>query len=202
MAVETFDGEGGISRWEIHELTRRKVSLKHLESRKVQRQAPVRLTLGLNPLKGGNEEYAIRMAAAMEVERIVAVFFARSDVKVDVSSMKNRIERWRKLAISEVAQSGGAYLPDISESISFGELIESSKEPGILFDEESDETDFEMELSSGMEIIALVGPEGGIERSESDLAREAEWHIASLGPWTLRADLASALVPSWVYGRV
>jgi 16S rRNA (uracil1498-N3)-methyltransferase len=127
------------------------------------------------------------------------VFFARSDVKLDSSSIKNRIGRWRKIAVSEVAQSGGAFLPDIADAIPFRELIEKPEGPGILFDEESDGSGFGMELAEGMEIIALVGPEGGIERNESELAKNAGWIVASLGNWILRADLAGALVPLWMY---
>jgi len=202
MAIETFDGEGGIARWEIVGVTRREVRLTHLAGEKVERRAPVRLILGLNPLKAGNEDFAVRMAAAMEVTAILPVIFARSEIPLDEAALKRRIDRWRRLCTSEVAASGGAYVPDIPGAVSLKEAIEATQGRGVLFDEEADPVGTEHRFSAGETVTALVGPEGGLEREEVELAREKGYGIASLGPWTLKAELAAALAPSWVYSRV
>jgi 16S rRNA (uracil1498-N3)-methyltransferase len=202
MEIETFDGAGGIARWKIVSITRREVRLTHLASEKLERRAPVRLILGLNPLKAGNEDFAVRMAAAMEVTAILPVIFARSEIPLDEATLKRRIDRWRRLCTSEVASSGGAYVPDIPAAVGLREAIEATQGRGVLFDEVADPVGPEHRFSVSETLTALVGPEGGLEREEVEFARENGYEIASLGPWTLKAELAGALAPSWVYSRV
>jgi 16S rRNA (uracil1498-N3)-methyltransferase len=199
--IETFDGEGGVDLWDVSGVSHKEISLTLLEHRDAPRRSPVRLVLGLNPLKGGNEEPAIRMAAAMEVSEIVPVFFRRSEVPIDFDRLEKRLVRWLRMCVSEVSLSGGAYVPKISRPTTPSLLLDGKIE-GVLFDEEADPQVESLSFHQGSTVIALVGPEGGLERAEVELARERGLRIASLGPWVLRAELAGTLVPSWVYARV
>ena len=71
-----------------------------------------------------------------------------------------------------------------------------------MFDEEA-KAEFEaIVFTPDSVVVALIGPEGGLERKEVELAREAGLRIGSLGSWVLRAELAGALAPYWVYSRV
>ena len=200
--IETFDGNGRVDTWEIAEISRRDIRLEPIGHRNVERTGLVRLMLGLNPLKAGNEETAVRMAAAMGVEALPPVGFKRSDVPVDKSTLEKRLERWRKLCIAEVAQSGGAWLPEIREPVAFENLALDPDTRCVLFYEEADIDSRTPVFEPGQAVVALVGPEGGLTPEEVQYAIEQGMEIASLGPWTLRADLAGALVPSWVYSRV
>ncbi|HDS29654.1 MAG TPA: RsmE family RNA methyltransferase, partial [Firmicutes bacterium] len=101
--VETFDGRGGIDRWSVLDKQPKKVVLEHSAHERKSANRPVNLRLGLNPLKGANEETAIRMAASMEVMEIIPVFFFRSDIPLDDDKMESRINRWKRLTRSEVA---------------------------------------------------------------------------------------------------
>ncbi len=200
--VETFDGTGGIDSWEISEISRKAVELKHQEHIDVERRSPVNLTLGLNPLKGGSEEVAIRMAAAMEVIAISPVFFARSEVPFDNSILIKRLDRWRRLCISEVALSGGAYLPEILKPVRFIDIAVPQMSHTILFYEDVPPTEHPRVFDPDKTVVALIGPEGGLEKDEVAHALEKGIEIASLGHWTLRAELAATLVPSWVYSKI
>jgi 16S rRNA (uracil1498-N3)-methyltransferase len=199
--VETFDGEGGTDRWEVSEATSREIRLTHAGRDQVSRKSPMQLILGLNPLKGGNEETAIRMAAAMEVQEIVPVFFKRSDVPIDFVKLERRLDRWKRFCIAEVILAGGSYLPAISRPTTLASFLDGTFE-GVLFDEEADSSGESPAFALGGTVLALIGPEGGLERKEVELARESGIKIASLGAWTLRAELAGALAPYWVYSRV
>jgi 16S rRNA (uracil1498-N3)-methyltransferase len=199
--IETFDGAGGIDLWEAAEVTTRQIQLSLIEHKSVKRSSPVSLVLGINPLKGGNEETAIRMAAAMEVTEIVPVFFRRSEVPIDFNRLERRLDRWLKFCIAEVILSGGAYLPKISRPATLASFLDGRSD-GVLFDEEADPGAGPIAFKPGSLVVALVGPEGGLERKEVEVAREAGLKIGSLGSWVLRAELAGALVPYWVYSRV
>lgn len=200
--IETFDGVGGVDTWEVAEITRSKVRLKHLGHRDVPRRSPVSLTVGLNPLKAGNEEFAVRMAAAMEITELWLVVFARSEVPWDQPTLEKRTDRWRRLCISEVALSGGANLPRIAEACLFADAVSKSAGRRVVFFERAQVEATPRPFSEGEQIIAFVGPEGGLEPDEVASARANGCEIAGLGPWKLRAELAGALAPFWVYSRV
>jgi len=200
--IETFDGAGKIVDWEIVSVAKHETELRNLEiGKEVGRRAPVNLTLGLNPLKGGTEEIAIRMAAAMEVASIIPVIFKRSDIPFDAEKLESRLERWRKLCISETAQSGGAWLPGIGDPVMFEDFAIPDGRV-ILLDEDSHPGTTVEKFNPGDFVTVLTGPEGGLERDEVDSATGKGIEIASLGPWTLRSELAASIVPSWVYCRV
>ena len=201
QVVETFDGVGHSENWEITSIAKRNVSMRNLGTGKTtDRRAPVKLTLGLNPLKGGAEETAIRMATAMEVACLIPVFFTRSDVPDDPEKMMARFERWRKISISETAQSGGSWLPEIKDPVRFTDFMVDSGRV-ILLDEEADPDISVGPFDKGKVVTVLVGPEGGLERDEVRSAMERGFEVASLGPWTLRSELAGAIVPEWVYSN-
>ena len=200
--LETFDGEGTIEVWEVSHVSSKEIRAVMVGNRKVTPKAPVNLILGLNPLKGGNEEPAVRMAAAMEVREIVPVFFRRSEVPIDFDRLERRLERWRRFCIAEVILTGGAYLPRIQKPTTLSMFLDGRTD-GVLFDESADPSSAgEIHFKPGSTVVALVGPEGGVDRKEVELAVKSGFKIGSLGPWTLRAELAGALVPYWVYSKV
>lgn len=201
--IETFDGGGCVDRWEITGMSRIEIKLKHLKRVKMKRRSPVDLTLGLNPLKSGNEETAIRMAAAMEVGKLQPVIFKRSDIPFDLERLIRRVERWKKLCVGEVSASGGGYVPEILDPVTLQNFFDTKKS-GVIFDEEASPNTHipEVKFQKGKKYYALVGPEGGLEREEVELAKKNGMSVATLGPWILKAELAGALVPMWVYERV
>ena len=201
--IITFDGSGCVDRWEITGMSRIEIKLRHIKRERLKRLSPINLTLGLNPLKSGREETAVRMAAAMEVREIQPVIFQRSDIPFDLDRLLNRVDRWRKLCVGEVSASGGGYMPEILYPVTLQKFLETKKR-GVIFDEEApiDKKTTSMKFSRGKKYCALVGPEGGLERDEVEFAVGRGLDVASLGPWVLKAELAGALVPMWVYERV
>src|SRR5690606_35685626 len=49
-------------------------------------------------------------------------------------------------------------------------------------------------LRAGQPVVFVVGPEGGLEEAEVEAAREAGFHIVSLGPLVLRTETVAAAV--------
>ncbi|HEX9745638.1 MAG TPA: RsmE family RNA methyltransferase [bacterium] len=199
--IISFDGAGRVDIWEHVGVAGGKVTLRHRDSASGPRSAPINLTLALNPLKGSAEEDAIRAAAAFEVNKLIPVIFERSDIPWDKESLSKRREKWSKWCESEVAQSGGAWLPEIGEPAILKEFLSISRS-GFIFFEETTAPIERPEISSGSDIVALVGPEGGIEEDELNQAISSGLKIATLGPWILRARLAASMVPLWIYSHV
>jgi len=198
MLVDFFDGRGLVNHCEVIAVSRDDVKLHCKNTETLTRRSPLILTLALNPLKGGNEEYVIRMAAAMDVHLLLPVIFSRSEVPFDPDILAKRTDRWKRICISEIALSGGAWLPEILPPVEF-DKIPGIKGSVLIFDEDADPETQLPSIRTGSVVTAFTGPEGGLERTEVALARQRNYMVASLGNWTLRTELAGALVPFWCY---
>jgi 16S rRNA (uracil1498-N3)-methyltransferase len=198
LKIEVFDGKGTTRQCEISGMSKTEIRMAVIEENFIGRRSPLNLTVALNPLKGGNEDVAIRMAAAMDAIAIWPLIYRRSEVPFDTGILAKRIDRWRRLCISEVALSQGAWLPEIFEPEEFGK-IEKIEGTGVIFDEEADAGTMAPVFEAGSDVTAFIGPEGGLEREEVANAVRVGCKVASLGNWTLRAELAGALVPLWCY---
>ncbi|MFH1675562.1 MAG: RsmE family RNA methyltransferase [bacterium] len=199
--IETFDGQGTRCRWEIIEIISKSIKVRHIRSETIPRKSPLKLTLGLNPLKGGGEEIAVRIAASMDVFSLVPVIFTRSEIPNDLTALEKRIDRWKKWCANEVALSGGAYIPEIAPPVNFADLSQKDSIV-VLFYEDAETEKSELEFEADSEVCALVGPEGGVEHGEVESALKKGFRIGSLGPWTMRAEYAGAMVPFAIFSKV
>jgi 16S rRNA (uracil1498-N3)-methyltransferase len=111
-----------------------------------------------------------------------------------------RIARWQRIALEAAKQSGRARTPEIAPPTAFAELVknrgagESTRTMRIVFAEragQSLESVCESFADPPESLIAMVGPEGGWEDSEIEMARESGWRIVTLGGRIMRAETAT-----------
>jgi 16S rRNA (uracil1498-N3)-methyltransferase len=117
----------------------------------------------------------------------------------DERDAAKRVERWRRLALEAAKQSGRARVPTVGEPRAFDAFANEEPRAGsprLLFAERG---------GSGLDapaagsstpttVTALVGPEGGWDDEELELARACGWTIVTLGGRTLRAETAALTV--------
>jgi 16S rRNA (uracil1498-N3)-methyltransferase len=53
-------------------------------------------------------------------------------------------------------------------------------------------------ITSGDKVAVFIGPEGGFDESEIELAKEAGFEIITLGKRILRTETAGFTVMSWI----
>jgi len=162
-------------------------------------ESPLGLTLAVALLKGEKFDLVVQKATELGATRVAPVETKRSDVRLrDESSGSKRVERWRRLALEAAKQSGRARVPAVEEPAPFAAFVGRAPrehEARALF-AEGGGAPLDSLTTAGRPpaVVALVGPEGGWEEEEIELARAHGWRIITLGGRTLRAETAAITV--------
>jgi 16S rRNA (uracil1498-N3)-methyltransferase len=188
------DGSGKEVLAEIESLDKASVNLKFIEVRKNDNEPIREVTLYCSVLKKENFELVVQKAVEVGVSKIVPIITNRT-VKIGVKS-----DRLDKIIKEAAEQSGRSFLPILDEPINFTEAVALSKinDQNLMFDI-SGQMLITPDDTTGS-IGLFIGPEGGWEAVEIDLARKAGIHVVSLGKLTLRAETA-AIVVTYLFAK-
>ncbi|HEX5706672.1 MAG TPA: 16S rRNA (uracil(1498)-N(3))-methyltransferase [Pyrinomonadaceae bacterium] len=202
--VYVFDGEGREFLCRVGSAAReREATLEVVAAAEPQSaESPLALTLAVALLKGEKFDMVVQKATELGASLIVPVLTRRADVRPrDARDAARRVERWRRLALEAAKQSGRARVPRVEEPCAFESLIAracGADELRVLFAERGGARLSEVSGADGRAatkaVTALVGPEGGWEDEELELARGEGWHVVTLGGRTLRAETAALTV--------
>lgn len=162
-----------------------------------------RVTLYQGLPKKDKMEWIIQKAVELGVHEIVPVMTSRSIVKLeDKKKELKKLERWQSIAESAAKQSRRGYIPRIRPVLSFQNAVKEagSLDLSLVPYEKSEgmqkTRDHIRGIRKDMEIGIMIGPEGGFEESEIQLAKEAGIHPISLGRRILRTETAGLAVLS------
>ena len=204
IEINVFDGEGREFLCKIEKIEKKISSLIIVsEIDPVSAESNLELVLAVGLLKGEKFDLVVQKAVELGVSRIQPLYTKRSDVKFSVKDTKT--ERWRKIALEAAKQSGRAKLTKIEEPREFEQFIEhfhtspAAGEGRILFTEREGRG-FEIDRKF-KKITALVGPEGGWEKSELDSALKGGFELITFGGRILRAETAAITVASILQHR-
>ena len=151
--------------------------------------------------KSDKMELIIQKAVELGVHQVIPVASKRAVVKLDKKKEEKKIARWQAISESAAKQSKRMYVPEIAGVMSFKQAVDYAKDLDIVL--------FPYELAEGMkktkEIIGkinpgqsigiFIGPEGGFEESEVELAKEkADAQVITLGKRILRTETAGLTV--------
>jgi 16S rRNA (uracil1498-N3)-methyltransferase len=191
-----FDGSGREFRCKIESIGKRETVLNILEQ--VTPKSPesnLNLTLAVALLKGEKFDLVIQKTCELGVSRIVPLQTKRADVKIkDAKEIEKKLERWRRIALAAVKQSGRARLMQIDALVSFENFIETASGTRLLFSERNGAGLEELGDRNAAVMTAVVGAEGGWEDSEIEGARRKGFHIITLGGRILRAETSAIVV--------
>ncbi len=124
--------------------------------------------------------------------RIVPVMTARCVSKPDEKSAAKKNARWQKIAEEAAKQSGRGVIPQVASLMSFSEAVKEASRSGeiILFFEGGGQSIRNLVSEQTKELAVFIGPEGGFEQSEVDLAVRGGGKVGSLGARILRTETA------------
>ena len=173
-----------------------------LAEREAQAEPEVSLVLYQSLIRANRFDLVLEKGGEIGVARFVPMITARSLVQGDGEPAAARGERWRRIVIEAAEQSGRGRPPRVDAPLPFEEAVRQARGVKIMpYEGERARSmgAYLRGLSRRPDIVSLfIGPEGGFEDSEVDLAREAGAEIVSLGPRILRSEtagiVASALV--------
>lgn len=173
-------------------------------------ELPARIYLFQGLPKSDKMELVVQKAVELGVYEIIPVATKRAVVKLDDKKAKNKVVRWQAVSEAAAKQSKRAVVPRVHDLMTMQEAVAYAK--GM------DAKAIPYELSRGMEatrewlafaadtvssaednaasIAIFIGPEGGFEESEIELAKEAGITPISLGRRILRTETAGLTILS------
>ena len=149
-------------------------------------------------------DFLIEKTTEIGVFSIIPILTEKGLVKVSgISKGKNKIDRWRRLAIASMKQSLRTVLPEIQNIIKFDELLSRIENFDLcliasLEKDSKSIKECEELRKSVSRILLIVGPETGFTEEEISNAKAQGAISISLGARRLRAETAGVVFLSLV----
>ena len=187
-----FDGRGGQHAGTILEIRRGRVRVRVGGHDATDRETPLAITLAQGVSRGDRMDWVIQKATELGVRAIVPVLTERSVVKLDGDRARKRNVHWQEVAISACEQCGRNVVPTVLPLLDLNQYLAYARkedELRFLLSPEGGHRLREMDKPYGR-FSLLVGPEGGFEEGEVDVARSVGFTPLQLGPRVLRTETA------------
>ena len=160
-------------------------------------ELPVRFYLFQGLPKGDKLELIIQKTVELGVAGIVPVEMSRCVMKLDNKKKASKRERWQAIAESAAKQSKRNLIPQVSDVLTYKQAMERAGELDLFLVPYENERGMAAtrealeHIKPGMSVGILIGPEGGFDDKEIELARKAGAAVVSLGQRILRAETAA-----------
>lgn len=182
------------------------LQVRFIKESDVELPAKIYLLQGLP--KADKLEMIIQKAVELGVYEIVPVSLKRSVVKLDDKKAKSKAQRWNGISEAAAKQSKRRVIPKVHEPMSLkealrfieGENVSVKLVPYELADANTMDVTREIMsgINKGQSVAVLIGPEGGFDEAEIELAKEAGFNEITLGHRILRTETAPLMVLSWL----
>lgn len=167
-------------------------------------ELPARVYLFQALPKADKMELIIQKAVELGVYRIIPVAAKRCVVKLDGKKAAAKTARWQAIAQSAAKQSRRGVIPEVSDIVSFVQAVGQAENmdvkliPYELAEDMEKTREIMNTLRAGQDIALFIGPEGGFEESEIQLAADRGVIPVTLGKRILRTETAGMTVLSWI----
>ena len=205
--INVIDGIGTMYRCTLEVADARECLARIEETVPAFGSHPYRLTMAVCPTKNTDRyEWFAEKVTEIGVDSIVPVIGDRSERRV------LKTDRLRRLVLSAAKQSLKGAIPEVCETLSVKEFLESVPADAVkmicyCFPDVEKASVAEVlgdaRSESGMtDIYILIGPEGDFSPAEADLARSLGWRPVTLGPSRLRTETAAIVAATQVYSAL
>ncbi|MDF2726332.1 MAG: hypothetical protein K0Q59_6010 [Paenibacillus sp.] len=201
---DTIIVSDGVSREvlaKIEELGKGRVVARVSEALPMNAEAVIRVTIAQSLPKGDKMETVIQKGTEIGACRFVTFISDRTVVQYDGKKEAKRLERWQKIAKEAAEQAHRNRIPEIEAPVSWKQLMTVAGEADVaLFCYEKEEAlTLKQALrpaiakrgsANAMQVLLIVGPEGGFTEREAEEAVKAGCLSVKLGPRILRTETA------------
>lgn len=200
--IQVCDGSNQVRLCRIAEIGSDIIKAEILSVEESFAELPAQIYLFQGIPKGDKMEWIIQKAVELGVSAIVPMRTNRVVVKLDQKKEEGKLKRWNLIAESAAKQSGRTVIPEVLPVMEFSDVCQYVRE-------------FECkmipyECAVGMEptrtlikgiqpgnrVGILIGPEGGFEKDEVEMAMQSGIEAVSLGKRILRTETAGMVVLS------
>ncbi len=164
--------------------------LKIIKEEKPPNIRSYQLTIAIAPTKNMDRfEWFTEKSTEIGIDRIIPLICQHSERK------EIKPDRLEKILISAMKQSGQLYLPELSASTSFKDLINKTfqGEKFIAHCEAGAKKELKNSITPGTNVLVLVGPEGDFDPEEIRIALAGGFIPVSMGESRLRTETAGVV---------
>ncbi|MGI6539020.1 MAG: 16S rRNA (uracil(1498)-N(3))-methyltransferase [Caldicoprobacterales bacterium] len=190
------NGRGLDFRSVIQTVEKEEILVEILDSRPNATEPNVRVSLFQGIPKSSKMELIIQKCVELGIYELIPIQTLRCVAKINEGKdSEKKTLRWQRIAEEAAKQSRRGIIPMVSSPISFNQAVMYSKaDVKLIFWEEENTKSLRKileELNFKPETVAMIiGPEGGLEKSEVELAEKHGWISVSLGSRILRTETA------------
>jgi 16S rRNA (uracil1498-N3)-methyltransferase len=154
----------------------------------------VDIDLYMSLLKGKNFDSVIEKAAEIGVSRIIPVVSERTIPHP--SDADEKLRRWNRKALEAAKQCMRASVPEVERIHSFREAVDAARPEIRMIAHAGGGTHVRdvLKKSRSGRVSLMVGPEGGFDSKEIDLAKAGGWECVHIGFTQLRAATAAVVL--------
>lgn len=146
--------------------------------------------------KGDKMDYIVQKAVELGAHAVIPFAAGRSVVRLDEKKARKKVERWQAIARSAAEQCGRDIIPEAGPVMTFEQALRTAADLDVVL------IPYELEqgmkktaeviekIRPGQSVGIFIGPEGGFEEREVELARKAGAVPVTLGKRILRTETA------------
>ncbi len=159
-------------------------------------EASVEVVLYQSMIRANRFDFVLEKGTEAGVARFVPVMATRTQLQMDETGPA-RADRWRRLITEAAEQCGRGRLPAVEPSQSFEDAVRTA--PGLKLvpwegEREQRLGDYLRSLKEKPRAVSVfIGPEGGYEPSEIELAKASGAVLVTLGRRVMRAETAAII---------
>ena len=197
--IQIFDGEGNESQGLIQEMNKDDIKIKIQHKSFVKKTSPA-ISIAVALPKNVKMDYIVEKLTELGADKIMPMLTKRTIVNLDVQAKKDKVARWRKIAINASEQSQRSYLPQVAEIEPMQKVLKA--QPTVydlrliptLYDKRKKLK--EALKNSYKNILVLIGPEGDFTPQEVKGAQDAGFMAVDFGDTVLKVDTACIYIIS------
>lgn len=177
-------------------------TLRFIKEDGVELSSQIYLFQGLP--KADKMELIIQKAVELGVHEVIPMATKRCVVKLDEKKAVSKINRWQGIAEAAAKQSKRGVIPQVhsvmnmKEAVAYAGEMEVRLIPYELAEDMAHTKQLIEQVKPGQKVAIFIGPEGGFEEAEVQMALEAGIEPITLGRRILRTETAGFTILSWL----
>ena len=204
LSVSTRDGDGKEYRFGIDEITQDSIICRLRFIKEDGLELPSKIFLFQGLPKADKMELIIQKAVELGTYSIIPVATHRSVVKLNEKKAVSKIQRWQAISEAAAKQSKRRIIPEIQmpmnmqQAVQFAAQMEVKLIPYELSEGMQKTKELISNIRPGQNIAVFIGPEGGFDDKEIEMAQNAGIIPITMGRRILRTETAGFTILSWL----
>ena len=196
------DGDGWLYLCVVESYEEDMAVLKILEKKKDESELPSKIYLFQGLPKSDKMEWIIQKAVELGVHQVIPVATKRAVVRLEGKKEVNKQRRWQAISESAAKQSKRMQIPTVHMPVTFQQALAMMAESDVRLMPYENAEGMEgtrrilESIEPGESIAILIGPEGGIDEAEVEMAMKEKVEPITLGKRILRTETAGMTVLS------